>query len=81
MKEYSKILWAGPILISLTATSLALTTVFEDLLNEFINEDSRIIYLKVIIILYTFVNVVVLVKLPAPGGRALYFFLALARCC
>lgn len=69
MKEYSKILWAEPILISLTATSLALTTVLEDLLNEFINKDSRIIYLKVIIILYTFVNVVVLVSCLLLEGK------------
>lgn len=79
MKEYLKFLWTEPILISLTATSPAPTVVLEDLLNEFIHEDSRILYLKVIIILCTFLIVVVLVKLPAPGGQALYFFLALAR--
>lgn len=60
MKEYSKLLWADSIFILLTATPPAPMTVLESLLDEFIHKDSKIMYARVIIILYTFVHVVVL---------------------
>lgn len=80
MTEYSKFLWADSIFILLTAISPAPMTVLKNLLNEFIHEHSRIWHRKVVIIPYTFVNIV-LYKLPAPRGQALYFFLALEYYC